>query len=46
VIASSLIVEDVERRQANVGEFFFMQHHLLTGRFPIHAANCGGGVGR
>ena len=41
VNASSLFVEDVECRQANVGDFFFIQHHLLADRIRVHAADRG-----
>ena len=42
VNAGALLVEDMECRQANVGHFFFMQHHLLAYRIWVGAANCSG----
>ena len=46
VNTNSLSVEDMECCQANVGDFFFVQLHLLADRIRVYAASCGGGVGR
>jgi hypothetical protein len=45
VNANSFFVEDVESHQANIGDFFFVQQHLLAYRIWVHAANRGGGGG-
>jgi hypothetical protein len=45
VNASFLFVEDVESHQANIGDFFFVQQHLLAYRIWVRAANRSGGGG-